>query len=262
MNIKLYDSWGSLQSNPTAVVEEICGRLQAAYEDTWLHNEVASTPGLQLPTVSDGMAPQLNVPRRWAVAENLDGKNLVYRMSRLIRHDNASFHPLAAGLAQCATYITIVEATVLKLATRLTPWFGQAPVGFDWVVSLAGAPVVPDLGYWLSTVQYALDESLTEHGQMLPSSSTQRDLPKFWLETAANAVKWELAVLYKLTVPGSYNPPAATRDQPYASFQNPFLPILDIWCSGAMLEAGFNGDIVTICIDSQLIPRCLQMACP
>jgi hypothetical protein len=254
MNFTLNHSWQSLQNNPTAAIEEICVSLQSAYARAWLHHETETAVCLPLPELALG-TPKLavNLPRRWAVTDEPGGQKLVYRMRNLTRHDEAAFHPLVAQLARCETYITAVETAVFELATRLMPWFGQAPTGFDWVVSLVGAPVVPDLGYWLSTITYALDESLTDHGQLLPVVTSHYNLPIFWIETAANAVKWELAVLLGLTVPGSYSPPTATRDQPYGSFQNPFLIVLDIWGSGAMLESAFNGDIVTICIDSKFL---------
>ena len=255
MNLQSSDSWQNLQLNPAAVLDEICASLQFAYTRAWLHNDVTPRAGLRFPVTA--LDPSSNLasplPRRWAVAENLGRKKLGCGISNLTRHDDASFHPLIAQLARCERYLIAVESTVLELASRLTPWFGQGPIGFDWVISTVDAPVVTDLGYWLSTITYSLDEGLTEIGQVLPVVAGHNDLPVFWKETAADAVKWELAVSLGLTVRWSYGPPVATRDRPYSELQNPFLVVLDLWCAGVMLQASFMGDIATLCIDSKFL---------
>jgi hypothetical protein len=141
----------------------------------------------------------------------------------------------------------------VELASRMEPWFGAPPIGFDWVVTMVGPPQVNQLGYWLSTVRYSLEDAITN--EPLASALARRsDLPPFWAETAADALKWELAALLGERVPGGYRPPDATRDQPFAAFRNPFPVVLDIWHSGAMLETTLSGDIATICVDARSLP--------
>jgi hypothetical protein len=141
----------------------------------------------------------------------------------------------------------------MELAKRVAPWFGEPPTGFDWVVTMVGPPVVSHLGYWLSTVRYSLDEVLADR---IPSLNfpSRADLPAFWSETVADALKWEIAVILGATIPRTYWPPGAIRGEPFSAYRNPFSAVLDIWQSGAMLETSLAADIATICVDARSVP--------
>jgi hypothetical protein len=253
MNLASYTSGRDLLRERDALFNAICDDLHVAYSRAWLHEGMSAEPALRIPEIAVGAAPGAALPRRWAVAEDLGGKGLVYRTRRLPRHHDPSFHPAVARLARHVAFLAGIERAVVELANRVVPWFGEPPTGFDWVVTMVGPPVVNQLGYWLSTVRYSLDDALEEE-RLSPAFPPRTDLPAFWAETAADALKWELAVLLGLTIPGSYRPPAATRDKPFGAYPNPFSIVLDIWHAGAMLETSLAADIPTICVDARSLP--------
>ena len=195
MNLHSYTSGRDLLREADALFDAVCDDLRVVYERAWLRESARDGPSLRIPDVALGpTAASPALPRRWAVAEDLGGKRLVYRMRELPRHNAPSFHPAVARLSQYDAFITGIERAVVELANRMEPWFGAPPIGFDWVVTMVGPPTVNQLGYWLSTVRYSLEDAVTDE-RLAAALARRSDLPTLWAATAADALKWELAVL-------------------------------------------------------------------
>ena len=177
MNFDSYTSGRDLLREADTVFNAVCDDLRAAYVRAWLHESASDGPSLRIPNIVLGaIAPSPALPRRWAVAEDLGGKRLVYRMRHLPRYNEPSFHPAVARLSQFDAFITGTERAVVELANRMEPWFGELPIGFDWVVTMVGPPAVNQLGYWLSTVRYSLEDAVTDE-RLASALASRSDLP-------------------------------------------------------------------------------------
>ena len=142
-----------------------------------------------------------------------------------------------------------VESLVTGGARRMLPWFGAYPVGVDWIVD--GFPRPPHvcwLGVWHSVIMDSLKEEL-EYERVEIYSPPRSGLPREWQETLLAMVRWEIAVAMELEIPRTYSPPSAVRDKLFAEFQNPFVPIVDIWRCGVRISGSFmNSDLDPIAL--------------
>jgi hypothetical protein len=218
----------------------LCEALSLRYRATWC--EPRGRPaGSGEPTIPqdildkyDLLAEHVVTHRRWGISDASSRGRYKFRLAQTTRFDDPESDPSTAMLARSPLVHTI-ESLVVETARRLKPWHGKVPDVFEWTIT-DEHPALWTLGYWISTVEWTLEEEVPLEF-LTPTLAPQ--VPKFLGSFALAAVRWHVAAAHGCTVSSSYAPARATVGVRFADLEDPFMPIIDIWRCGVVLEASF-----------------------
>jgi len=240
MTTPAFPSFAELEDDPLGVYEALVEALRSAHRRSWSHPE-GTDAGLLLPADLQERTRRVTheIPRRFGSTAAS-----VWNMQTFAPEIPRSAGPVGPGPAHLVSqtaYVRTIEGLVVELAARVAPWFGRPPTRLDWIVTEGGGPRVFDLGYWLDTAGWSTDVAL-EDAEIDTPFEPDPELPAPWSAFIAFAVQWEIAARGGLLVPRTYKPPKVIADAPFSNLPNPFVPALELWRCGVLLEATFRED--------------------
>jgi hypothetical protein len=196
--------------------------------------------------------------RRFAV--NAEGQ-LIWPTDRLPEHLSPSSIGSVRTVASDPGGILEAEAQARELARRLVPWTAVCNDQVVW--SVTDNPYkrhpyeVVYLGLPFNSAQDTVNWTLSHYGieiSPLGDDEGELTLPVIVRETLAAAAGWEIGASRGLEIREPRWPLDLSKWQSFSQLDNPFIPLLDLWCTGYRLACDFEEKDPTIRLYAKPLP--------
>ncbi len=191
--------------------------------------------------------------KRRAYAESIEGKAI--HLS-----DRPPMFPHPPSVRALLTITSDVEGILTaekharELAKRLTPWKGVSNDTVVWYFLDRPLDYVPYLGPSYDFARDTVNVTLEEHSintDHLEPSQEQVPLPLLVRRGIAAWKGWETAVRLNLEISGPRWPFDHGGSRRFSELENPFEPILDLWCTGYLIYSSCEESDPTIRLYAQ-----------